>query len=247
MNIATHSEQFNNLVTPALKTTSRIVADSFGKLHKDVLKSVRNLECSNDFSERNFAPTSYVDVQGKEHTEYAMTRDGFTFLAMGFTGKDSAHWKEKYIDAFNAMEAQLKQAPVLDLNDPTQLRGLLGSYAERTEIAEAKVFALEPKAVALDRLDTAAGCLTPRPASKVLGVGERVLIKWLEVNSWSFRQNGKGPLQAYSDKIKVGYLDHKLHSYEDNNTGETKTSIQMLITAKGLARLADLIPIGGAS
>lgn len=94
-------------------TTSLQVADKFGKLHKNVLRDIENLECSPEFHRLNFEPMSYLAEIGnggvRENRAYNITRDGFTFLAMGFTGKEAALWKEKYIAAFNAMEAALQK------------------------------------------------------------------------------------------------------------------------------------------
>ena len=88
-------------------TTSLTVAQAFEKEHKDVLKAISNLECSPEFNERNFAPVEYKDAKGEMRPAYRLTRDGFAFLAMGFTGKKAAVWKEKFLEAFNAMEAAL--------------------------------------------------------------------------------------------------------------------------------------------
>ena len=92
-------------------TTSLIVAQAFEKEHKDVLKAISNLECSKEFHERNFAPMVYEAEIGsgakREFPAYRLTRDGFAFLAMGFTGKKAAAWKEKFLEAFNAMEKAL--------------------------------------------------------------------------------------------------------------------------------------------
>jgi Rha family phage regulatory protein len=85
---------------------SVLVAKKFVKVHRDVLRAIKNLDCSKDFWMRNFAQSSY-EVRGKEYESYNMTRDGFTFLCMGFTGKEAARWKEAYINAFNAMERSL--------------------------------------------------------------------------------------------------------------------------------------------
>ena len=90
-----------------ITTTSNQVAEHFGKRHDTVLRAIRNMECSDEYRLRNFAASSYLNEQGKEQPCYRMTRDGFVFLAMGFTGKDAAQWKEAYIDAFNRMEAEL--------------------------------------------------------------------------------------------------------------------------------------------
>lgn len=88
-------------------TTSLIVAEAFEKEHKDVLKAISNLECSPKFNERNFAPVEYKDAKGEMRPAYRLTRDGFAFLAMGFTGKKAAAWKEKFLETFNAMEQRL--------------------------------------------------------------------------------------------------------------------------------------------
>lgn len=89
-------------------TTSRVIAQTFNKRHRDVLKSIKNLKCSEDFTERNFALSTYSDTSGKKNPEYIIKRDGFSFLAMGFTGKDAAVWKEKFIEQFNAMESTIQ-------------------------------------------------------------------------------------------------------------------------------------------
>ena len=83
------------------------IAKHFDKQHKDVLKSVRNVECSNEFVERNFSLISYQDINNRTQPCYLLTKDGFAFLVMGFTGKKASEWKEKYIKAFNQMEKRL--------------------------------------------------------------------------------------------------------------------------------------------
>ena len=89
-------------------TSSLIVAQHFNKRHGDVLRAIRNLECSCEFSERNFASAEYKDEQKKPRQYYIITKDGFMFLVMGFTGKEAALWKERFINAFNEMEASLR-------------------------------------------------------------------------------------------------------------------------------------------
>lgn len=77
-------------------TTSLIIAQAFEKEHKDVLKEIYNLECSPEFNERNFAPVGYKDAKGEMRPAYRLIRDGFAFLAMGFTSKKAAVWKERF-------------------------------------------------------------------------------------------------------------------------------------------------------
>lgn len=92
-------------------TTSLQVAEHFQRPHKDVLSSIRKLDCSPIFQERNFSLSLYhsklLNGGYKKQPMYYITRDGFTFLAMGFTGKIAARFKEAYINAFNEMERNL--------------------------------------------------------------------------------------------------------------------------------------------
>ena len=93
-------------------TTSLQVSDFFQRPHKDVLNSIRNLECSRELRERNFSLSFYTRPLphggSKKEPMYYIGKDGFVFLAMGFTGKVAARFKEAYINAFNEMEAMLR-------------------------------------------------------------------------------------------------------------------------------------------
>lgn len=91
-------------------TTSLKVAEIFSKKHKNVLQSIQQLDCSEEFGRLNFQPSSYLNEQNKLQPMYDITKDGLTFLTMGFTGTHAAQFKEAYIARFNAMEAQLKAA-----------------------------------------------------------------------------------------------------------------------------------------
>ncbi|MBW4237753.1 Rha family transcriptional regulator [Enterobacter roggenkampii] len=98
-----------------LVTTSQAIADYFDKQHKHVLEKIRSLDCSPEFATANFS-TVVIKVQAgfmeKDAEGYEVTKDGFMFLVMGFTGKKAARLKEAYIAKFNAMEAELhKRVP----------------------------------------------------------------------------------------------------------------------------------------
>ena len=92
-------------------TTSLRVAEVFGKQHYNVMKAIKSLDCSEEFRAVNFN-ASKIDYQNgnikKQLPMYYITRDGFMFLVMGFTGKTAAKWKEAYIKAFNEMEAKIR-------------------------------------------------------------------------------------------------------------------------------------------
>lgn len=95
-----------------LITTSLAVSHHFGKKHKNIIQAIEQLECSQSFRELNFKLTSYTTSQNKSLPMYEITRDGFMFLCMGFTGAAAAQWKEKYIAAFNALDEALHQQSI---------------------------------------------------------------------------------------------------------------------------------------
>jgi len=96
-----------SIIEGKVKTTSRDVAEFFDKRHDTVLRGIKQLDCPPEFRLRNFAESSYSNEQSKNQPMVEMTRDGFVFLAMGFTGKNAAQFKVAYIEAFNQMEAKL--------------------------------------------------------------------------------------------------------------------------------------------
>lgn len=95
-----------------LYVSSLDVADRFDKPHKNVLAAINDLECSPNFRQLNFQPSSYLSSQNKRLPSVNLTRDGFSLLVMGFTGQKAMYWKERYIQAFNLMEAELLKRSV---------------------------------------------------------------------------------------------------------------------------------------
>lgn len=95
------------------RVDSLYVAEFFKKNHKEVLRDIRNIAAPNSglskgFAERNFALGSYKDKQNQKRPCYYLTRDGFTILVMGYTGKKALRFKELYIRRFNEMEELIK-------------------------------------------------------------------------------------------------------------------------------------------
>lgn len=111
------------------------VARSYEKEHYDVLKAIKNAECSIDFRDRNFTvSTIKVNMPHggvREQPVYYMTRDGFLYLAFGFTGKKAAALREAYIEAFNAMEAALRERERSGM-PPAALRELAAAATQIT-------------------------------------------------------------------------------------------------------------------
>lgn len=90
------------------RANSMMVAKMFGKRHDNVLRDIESMECSEEFRLLNFEEIYYKDEYRRKQKAYAMTRDGFTFLVMGYRGKKAAQFKEAYINRFNQMEKFIK-------------------------------------------------------------------------------------------------------------------------------------------
>ena len=99
-----------------LVVSSRQVAKNFGKEHKHVLESVRTILAAENSATKFFYESTFTN-RGKQYPEYLMNRDGFSLLVMGFTGEKALEWKVKYINAFNAMEQELRNK---ELEKPKQ-------------------------------------------------------------------------------------------------------------------------------
>lgn len=140
------------IVDGQVVTSSLAVADFFSKRHDDVLKKIRILDCSPEFCARNFAETSILVHQPNGGTRklpcYHITRDGFAFLAMGFTGKRAARFKEAYINAFNLMEKSLSGADASDMS--AVARNARGVYLHLREIHQIWTSQLYPMLKAVE-------------------------------------------------------------------------------------------------
>ena len=124
-------------------TNSVKVSEKFGKVHKHVLESIRKLmTAENSAVLQMFEESTYVNEQNKTQPMYLMNRDGFTLLAMGFTGAKAMKFKIDYINAFNKMESKIKQSLITlpDFTDPAE-----AAMAWAKEYREKKVLAIENK------------------------------------------------------------------------------------------------------
>lgn len=141
-------------------TTSLIVAEAFGKQHRDVLRAIRNLECSEEFRRRNFAQSAYINEQGKAQPLTHITRDGAMMLIMGFNGAKAAAMREAFIAEFGRMETALRdQANAKAIKADAEARRALRELAAarrqlltymRREVRDLKARYGVPKRQAID-------------------------------------------------------------------------------------------------
>ena len=227
--------------------SSRAVAEAFGKEHKDVMRAIRNLETTEEFRRRNFAQSSYLNEQQRDMPEYLMTRDGFTFLAMGFTGPRAAVFKEAYINAFNKMEAELnnrKQASLEDMykaiTTPDAIMQIAANWKadrERMLELEAKVIEDYPKVVFHDTIQAidSEGILVKDMAALLTNAGYKTgthrLFAWLREQGYLCKNAG------YWNKPKQWAIDTGFFVCREGfyicANGETHTSVTPLVTPKG--------------
>lgn len=105
------------------------IAETFEKRHDNVLQDIGGLDCSKQFWLLNFQESDYK-VRGKTYPRYLLTKDGFTFLVMGYRGKKAAAFKETYITRFNQMEAFIKSLQAAKLEFPAFTMAIMEAHTE---------------------------------------------------------------------------------------------------------------------
>ena len=94
----------------SIVTNSLLVAEKFGKNHRDVLRTIQNMTAENCALLNFFEESTYTTVQNKTVPMFIMNQDGFSLLVMGFTGSKALEFKLEYIRAFNQMKDSLKNS-----------------------------------------------------------------------------------------------------------------------------------------
>lgn len=218
-----------------LVTTSRNVAEVFGKNHKDVLRDVRNVisslpDESNNWGMRNFALTPYTDPQNKQtYDEYLITKDGLTLLVMGYTGEKAMTFKLAYIKRFNEMEAMLKEqqnkTEAVDykledkLRSTTLILQIAGITGNQLALALDKQYKKETGYSAIKATNTVLVApiqeqlATPTQLGKIVGIGPRKVNMLLEELGYQVKTpNGWEPTKLGLD-VGGTLLDvNKAHS-----------------------------------
>lgn len=217
-----------NIVNGEATVTSRQVAENFGKEHKAVLRSIRDILTSAQNCTDLFRPSVGQDSYGRSQDEYIMNRDGFTLLAMGFTGSTALQWKLKYIAAFNAMEEKLRNTFVI----PQTLSQALLLASQQAQVIEEQSLALanaKPKTEYYDKLCDKGLLTNFRDTAKELGVRQKVFMSFLEEHGYIYRDNSGKP-KPYADKME--YFGIK--DYSD----KSRVGTQVFVTVKGKQKFA---------
>lgn len=216
-------------------TTSLKVAEVFEKNHRDVMKSIRNLTAQNFAVLKMFVEGKYTNSQNKQQPMFYMNRDGFTILAMGFTGSKVMEFKLKYIEAFNRMEQALKEQQATPFKLPQTYSEALYELAEKAKQIEA----LEPRARKYDRYLSSKGLITTTEVAKEYGMSGRELNEFL---------HGKGIIYKRGDKwfVYQKYANDGLAGYEvymPRENMEVRSTLKW--TTKGVQFIRDLLDAEG--
>lgn len=116
--------------------SSRHVAENFSKNHQHVLRDIRsalvNFESigQSKFGQSNFTESYYKNEQNKKQPEYLLTRDGFSYIAMGFTGKKATQFKIVYINRFNQMESFIRNLIEAKADFPEFTDAIMAAHEE---------------------------------------------------------------------------------------------------------------------
>ena len=216
-------------------TTSRNVAENFDKNHRDVLRDIRNLTAQNSAMKNMFFETTYKNSRGQEHPEVLMNRDGFTLLAMGFTGKRALEFKLAYIERFNEMERQLQnQLPGTYKEALIQLV----EQVEQNELLEYKIAEYEPKVNYLDTILSSTDTVTITQIAADYGMSARAMNKLL--NELGVQHKVGGQWILYKKHMQQGYT--KSHTNEIQKAdGGVKVVMNTKWTQKGKLFLYNLL------
>lgn len=228
--------------------SSREIAELTGKRHDNVMADIRRMlaELHSEGGILSFQDTHRNPQNGQEYPVFLLPKRETLILVSGY----SVQMRARIIDRWQELEARV--AP--PAQNPANLSRLqlieLAMQAEQERLAlEVKATALEekvaeqaPKVQALDRIATYSdGSFCVRDAAKNLQVQEKRLRQWLSEHNWIYRRPMGSGWLAYSDRLKAGLLEHKITTGNKGDGGEW-TDTQVRVTAKGMAKLALLLP-----
>lgn len=235
MNEVIHSPSFETM-------SSREIAELAGKEHKHVTRDIRLMLIELKLDETSFGRI-YRDSMNREQTEYFLNLELTDTLLTGY----SVVARNKVIKRWHVLE-QDRSHPIFAIPRTfTEALRLAADLAEGKAKAELEVVqqqklleVVKPKAAALDLISTfAEGSMCLTNAAKALQVQPKRFFAWLQEHAWIYRRAGGSGFVGYQGRIQVGYLGHKVTTIERSD-GTTKQVEQVLVTAKGLAKLAML-------
>lgn len=226
-------------------TTSIIVAQSFGKQHVHVIRSIKDLQTSIQNWSDLFQESSYKDSYGRDQLMYLMNRDGFTLLAMGFTGERALEFKMKFLQAFSAMEKMLTSDDYILMRSQQILQKKAQLLTQQIQMLEGKNALLEeenkilaPKAEYTDKVLQAPGTYTISEMAKELNfTGWKKFVDELKKRGIMFKHQG-GRYMLYADYSGKHYTTSRTNTFTRRDGSIDKNTITVF-TEEGRRFLHD--------
>lgn len=217
-------------------TSSLIVAETFEKDHKNVIQAIENLMAEKSAA-KFFYKTTYQN-RGKDYPMYIMTRDGFSLLAMGFTGEKALKFKLSFIDSFNNMELKLRNISTPSIPQSFSEALLLASNQAKEIEQKDKQLAIQAPIVDFaNRVIDNDNMVDVGQAAKLLKLsfGRNKFFNELRTKGVFFK-NRNEPKQQY---IESGYFELKAKEITPNNSPSFSVP-KILVTQKGLFWLSKM-------
>lgn len=217
-------------------TTSLDIARVFEKRHThvlDIIKGIQNDVNMDNFIEPNFRLSEYKDITGRTLPMYNISKDGFSFIAMGLTGQKASRFKIAFINAFNQMESMLRDSIRKQPKELSKLEILeIALETEKENITlRQQIQSNKPLVDFAKSVGNASNAIPIGSFAKLLcdeniNIGQNRLFKWFKENKFLMQNN-----QPYQEMIQKGYFKIIEQTYQ-TPYGE-RISVKTLITGKG--------------
>lgn len=212
--------------------SSRQIAESFEKRHDHVMRDIEDIMkgLPKNGDTHMFFKTEYTHEQnGQTYSMYLMNRDGFTLLAMGFTGKAALEWKLKYIAAFNEMEKKLTEKPQLTRSQ--LLATALIAAHEELEEKDKQIAELTPKGVFADAVSASSQSILVGEMAKLLSqngiqIGQNRLFQWMRENGYLIKDKKRTDYNMPTQKsmeLRLFEIKETSIAHSDGHTSINKT------------------------
>lgn len=217
-------------------TTSLLIAEKFGKEHKNVIQSIKEIIRSAENSAHFYHSSTYNDSMNRLQEMFIMTRDGFSLLVMGFTGDKALQFKIDFINAFNKMEFALKQKMVIPGTYAEALQ-LAADQAKQIELQQSQMKVMEPKVLFADSVATSDKSVLVADLAKVLrqngiNIGQNRLFERLREKGY-LCSKGEYYNQPTQYAMELGLFEIKKTTIDKPN-GTIIVSNTTKVTGKGL-------------
>lgn len=211
------------------------MADLCEKRHDNVRRVIEMLADKSIIVRPQIEDEPETDAMGRIRTTkvyHVEKRDSYVVVA-----QLSPEFTARLVDRWQELEKRASD-PMAILSDPAAMRGLLLTYTEKVIALQGEVEAMRPHVEALSRIAVSDGSLCITDAAKTLQLRPKDVFAYLRHNAWIYSRGGSGESIAYQNKLQSGLLEHKV-TMVSRTDGTERSTTQVRVTPKGLARLAE--------